>query len=69
MSTEAHVLCDETWDETECRSHANEVLGKYSDGREQGAVKASLVLTLCSAQLLASLSTQETLKPFSDCDM
>ena len=39
----------ETWDEAECSSHANEGLGKYSDGWEQGAVKASLVLILRSA--------------------
>lgn len=38
-----------TCDEAECSSHANEGLGKYSDGREQGAVKASLVLMLGSA--------------------
>lgn len=38
-----------TWDEAECSSHANEGLGKYSDGWEQGTVKASLVLVLSSA--------------------
>lgn len=38
-----------TWDEAECSSHANEGLGKYSDGWKQGTVKASLVLILSSA--------------------
>lgn len=38
-----------TCDEAECSSHANEGSGKCSDGREQGTVKASLVLILASA--------------------
>lgn len=67
VSTDTHAIA-KTWNEAECSSHANEVLGN-SDGGEQGAVKASLVLILSSAQLLASLSTQETLQGCSDCDM